>query len=144
MTSEPGGEQVGRDVHAEQPGLVALDPDIAVLQDALAFPEALDLRADQRDAALERLENVVVVARPSVLGDEFPPGNSGPGRPGLLGHGLLRVPATFPIPCSDWRPSCTTRWSATAMTVCPRRPAACWPGRSKAAPAPKRWSATRP
>ena len=58
-----------RDVGADQPGLVALDPRVGVGQVDLAGPDRLDLGPGQDDPRLERVLDAELVARPSVEGD---------------------------------------------------------------------------
>ena len=59
---------------AEEPDLAVLDPGVGVGQGHPPGPEGLHLAALQRDAALEGLEDVVVVAGPTVAGDLDPVG----------------------------------------------------------------------
>jgi carbon-monoxide dehydrogenase large subunit len=55
------GELVGRDVHAVQPHLAALDPGVAVLEVGVAVADRLHLGALEHDPALDRIEHEVVV-----------------------------------------------------------------------------------
>jgi len=57
------------DVRSEQPHLAPVDAGVRVLQCHLPGAQGLDLGAAQLDPAFERLENVVVMTGPAVLGD---------------------------------------------------------------------------
>ena len=58
----PDGVLIWRQVGTEEPQLAVVDPGIGLLQRRLAVPERLDLGALEDDAALEGLEDVVLVA----------------------------------------------------------------------------------
>src|SRR5262249_38841843 len=60
------GERVRSDVHAVEPHLAALDARVGVSEVGFAIADRLHLAADQRDPALVRLVDEVVVARTSV------------------------------------------------------------------------------
>ena len=61
---------VGADVHVHHPHLPALRPRIAVPEVHAPFTDGLDLRSEQRDARLVRLEDVIVMAGFAIVGDE--------------------------------------------------------------------------
>jgi hypothetical protein len=60
-----------RDRGADQPGLTALDPGVGVAQVDLAAADALDLRAREDEARLERVVDVVLVTGLAVEGDRL-------------------------------------------------------------------------
>ncbi len=67
-----GALRIGADVRPVQEHLpVALDGAIGVGQVQLAVAQALDLGADQRNARLEALQQLVVEARLAVVGDQL-------------------------------------------------------------------------
>jgi hypothetical protein len=61
--------RVGVDVHVVQPHLAPLHLGVAVAQVRPPLADALHLGAEQRDAGLERLEDVVIVKRLAVVGN---------------------------------------------------------------------------
>src|SRR5699024_9298478 len=62
--------RVLRDVKPPQPDLASIDGGISVHEAGLALPQGLDLRADEHHAALVGVEDVVVVARLAVGGND--------------------------------------------------------------------------
>jgi hypothetical protein len=67
---------IGRDVKADEPELAVAGVGVGPLQGRLALAERLDLASGQDDARLDALEEVVLVPRTAVFGDQ------------LLGQGL--------------------------------------------------------
>jgi hypothetical protein len=67
----PVAALVGRDRGADEPGLTALDPGVGVAQVDLAAADALDLRAREDEARLERVVDVVLVTGLAVEGDRL-------------------------------------------------------------------------
>ena len=61
---------VGADVHVHHPHLAAVGPRVAVAEVDAPFADGLDLGAEQRDARLLGLEDVVVVAGFAIVGDD--------------------------------------------------------------------------
>ena len=59
-----------------QPDLAVLDPGERVAQLHPPLPEGLDLATDQDDPGLVGVQDVVVVARSTVLGHQCPTGSS--------------------------------------------------------------------
>src|SRR5215212_100827 len=62
---------VGGDVHVLEPDLPLAHAGERLGERPLALPQRLDLRAGERDARLEALEDLVVAARPAVGGDRL-------------------------------------------------------------------------
>src|SRR5262249_35659157 len=61
---------VGAHVAAEQPGLAVTDGDVGVLEVHPAVPERLDLGPAQHETGLERFEDLVLMPRAAVGGDD--------------------------------------------------------------------------
>ncbi len=75
----PVGLQVLGDVAAEQPDLVAVDLGIGIFEVRLAVAQALDLGAGQDEARLDLLQQLVIVPRAAVAGDDLDAGFVGLG-----------------------------------------------------------------
>src|SRR5690606_1768091 len=67
------GLLVGAHGRVHQPRLAAPHHGVGFGEAGLALAQRLHLRADEHDAGLERVEDLVVVARPPVLRDELAP-----------------------------------------------------------------------
>src|SRR5437870_8053483 len=67
----PVRHRIFRDVAADQPYLAVFDLGVGVLEAADAFTQTFHFRTRQRDAALDAVEDVVVVKRPLVSANEL-------------------------------------------------------------------------
>ena len=65
------GLLVRRDVQADEPELAVARVRVGALQDGVALAQRLDLAAVQHEPGLDALEEVVVVPRAAVLGDQL-------------------------------------------------------------------------
>src|ERR1700737_5053458 len=110
-------------MHVVQPHFAVVHSSVGVPQLPLSLPQRFHLAAGQHDAALEGLEDVVIVPGFPVLGDRT-------GTGGLRGHEVSTLP--FGRCCRSPTTS-TPEWSATAMTGCPSRPVACSEARRRRA-----------
>src|SRR5690606_18398593 len=87
LVTELARRGVGADVRVPQPRLAALEARVGVLQVRPPGAQRLDLAARQHEAGLERLDDLVVVPRLAVDGDDGVAGNA------LLGFSLVRLHA---------------------------------------------------
>ena len=69
VSAKTGRVLVRRYVHTQQPGLAFFDPSVSIGKRDTSGAKGLDLASLKGDAALEGLENVVVVASASVAGN---------------------------------------------------------------------------
>src|SRR5690348_1147181 len=71
------GVFVAADVAVEEEGLAIANQAVAILELRLAGAQGFDLAAEQGHSGFEALENLVVMARLAVLGNDFFPGEHG-------------------------------------------------------------------
>jgi len=88
-----GGLLVRGDVQTDEPELAVAGVGVSPLQDRVALAERFDLATGEREPRLDALEQLVLVSRAAVLGDELLSGFSGHGRPILGFYAFGTVPS---------------------------------------------------